>query len=111
MVRQGLITPPLKTMKVCTARKWTQPPHGGDASCVNANAWSRVPALSTACCSDQDPWLDRSRAVLNSVQEEHERQNRINAAIDQQFQQRQADDPPATAQILPGRRRERRSTP
>ena len=36
MVMPGMpFNPPPRTLKVCTAREWTQPPPGGDPSCVN----------------------------------------------------------------------------
>ena len=38
MVMTGMpFSPPPRTLKVCTAREWTQPPPGGDQSCVNSD--------------------------------------------------------------------------
>jgi hypothetical protein len=38
MVMEGMpFKPPPTTLKVCTAREWTQPPQGGDESCVTTN--------------------------------------------------------------------------
>ena len=38
MVMEGLpMAMPPNTLKICTARVWTQPPPGGDQSCVNTN--------------------------------------------------------------------------
>jgi len=31
------MSPPSTTLKVCTAREWTQPPPGGDQSCTTSN--------------------------------------------------------------------------
>lgn len=36
MVGMPMAMPPNK-VKICTAREWTQPPPGGDKSCVNSN--------------------------------------------------------------------------
>jgi hypothetical protein len=38
MVMAGMpFSPPPTTVKVCTAKEWTQPPPGGDKSCVATN--------------------------------------------------------------------------
>ena len=38
MVMEGMpFSPPPTTLKVCTAREWTQPPPGGDSSCVTSD--------------------------------------------------------------------------
>ena len=38
MVMTGMpFSPPPRTLKMCTAREWTQPPPGGDQSCVNSD--------------------------------------------------------------------------
>jgi hypothetical protein len=47
---------PANTVKVCTAREWTQPPPGADASCVNSN-FQRTPSKVTWTmkCTGQMP--------------------------------------------------------
>jgi hypothetical protein len=38
MVMEGMpMTMPAQTMKVCASKEWTQPPPGGDASCVTSD--------------------------------------------------------------------------
>lgn len=38
MVMEGMpFSPPPQTLKVCRAAQWTQPPAGGDPSCVTSN--------------------------------------------------------------------------
>jgi hypothetical protein len=47
---------PRNTAKVCTAKEWTQPPPGGDQTCVNSN-FQRVgdKATWTMQCSGEMP--------------------------------------------------------
>lgn len=58
MVMEGLpFSPPPTTLKICTAREWTQPPPGGDASCVTSN-FTRVSPNKvtwTTQCSGEMP--------------------------------------------------------
>lgn len=38
MVMEGMpFSPPPTSLKICTAKEWTKPPPGGDASCVNTD--------------------------------------------------------------------------
>ena len=38
MVMDGMpMQMPMRTMKICAAREWTQPPPGGDDDCTNSN--------------------------------------------------------------------------
>ena len=57
MVMQGMpfSMPPTK-LKLCLNRVWTQPPPGGDSSCVNSN-WVRTPTKATwdMSCTGEHP--------------------------------------------------------
>lgn len=58
MVMEGMpFSPPPTTLKVCTAREWTQPPPGGDSSCVTSD-FTRVGTNKvtwTVQCSGEMP--------------------------------------------------------
>lgn len=57
MVMEGLpFSPPPTSLKVCTAREWTQPPPGGDETCVTSD-FQRVgnKATWTVQCSGEMP--------------------------------------------------------
>ena len=57
MVMEGMpFSPPPNSVKICTAKEWTKPPPGGDASCVNTD-FKRVgnKATWTMQCSGEMP--------------------------------------------------------
>jgi hypothetical protein len=62
--------------------------------------WTRVPALPTGCFASQDTWWDRNNAAIDSVQQDHYRQNDVNSAIEQNFVQAQEENPMAMAQAM-----------
>jgi len=56
-----------------------------------------VPALPTACYSSQDKWWEQSSAAFDAVQQAHNEQNDINAAISQNATDTFGADPFAMA--------------
>ena len=62
--------------------------------------WAKVPALPTACFATQDKWSDTINAAIDSVQQDHYRQNDINSAIEQRFTAAQEANPMAMAQAM-----------
>jgi len=65
-----------------------------------AGPWTKVPALPTACYSNQDQWWDQNNAAIDTVNQAHYAQNDINEAIRQKFNDAQAANPMAMAQAL-----------
>jgi hypothetical protein len=61
---------------------------------------AKVPALPTACFASQDHWSDTINAAIDSVQQDHYRQNDVNSAIEQNFVQAQEANPMAMAQAM-----------
>ena len=82
----------------------------GGLACVQAmaappaaapDAWSKVPALPTACLSSQDQqWTERNDAAVVAVQESRTAQNEKNTALDQQASQAMSENPMALAQAM-----------
>jgi hypothetical protein len=65
------------------------------------DAWSKVPALPTACLSSQDQqWTERNNAAIAAVQESRAAQNEKNTALDQQANQAMSENPMALAQAM-----------
>lgn len=62
-----------------------------------AGLWTRVPALPTACYSGQDKWSEQSTAAFDALQQAHNEQNDINAAISQNATDTFSEDPFAVA--------------
>lgn len=62
-----------------------------------AGLWARVPALPTACYSGQDQWSAQSTAAFDALQQAHNEQNDINAAISQNATDTFGQDPFAVA--------------
>lgn len=56
-----------------------------------------MPALPTACYSSQDKWWEQSSAAFDAVQQAHNEQNDINAAISQNATDTFGADPFAMA--------------
>jgi hypothetical protein len=66
-----------------------------------ASPWARVPALTTACYQDGDPWGEQFSATFYAVQQDHYRQNDINSELSQQVTDASAaEDPFALAQRM-----------
>lgn len=70
-------------------------PPAKPAAAAPAGPWAKVPALPTACYLGQDQWWDQNNAALDAVQQDHYRQNDINAEIQQQSNDAFAADPMA----------------
>lgn len=65
------------------------------------DAWSKVPALPTACLSSQDAqWTERNYAAIEAVRESRTAQNEKNMALDQQASQAMSENPMALAQAM-----------
>ena len=65
------------------------------------DAWSKVPALPTACLSSQDQqWTDRNYAAIEAVRESKTAQNEKNGALDQQANKAMSENPLALAQAM-----------
>src|SRR5262245_14079972 len=65
------------------------------------DAWSKVPALPTACLSSQDQqWMERNNAAIEAVQEIRAAQNEKNGALDQQANRALSENPMAMAQAV-----------
>jgi hypothetical protein len=65
------------------------------------DAWSKVPALPTACLSSQDQqWTERNNAAIAAVQESRTAQNEKNTALDQQANKALSENPMAMAQAV-----------
>ena len=65
------------------------------------DAWSKVPALPTACLSSQDQqWTERNDAAIEAVQESMSAQNEKNSALDQQMNKAMSENPMALAQAM-----------
>jgi hypothetical protein len=62
--------------------------------------WAKVPALPTACFATQDKWSDTINAAIDSVQQDHYRQNDVNSAIERRFTAAQEANPMAMAQAM-----------
>lgn len=65
-----------------------------------AGPWTKVPALPTACYSDQDQWQDQSNAAFDAVQQDRYRQEDINRGISERANEIFAANPMAMAQAL-----------
>ena len=65
------------------------------------DAWSKVPALPTACLSSQDQqWTEKNYAAIEAVQESKSAQNEKNDALDQQANKAMSENPMALAQAM-----------
>jgi hypothetical protein len=65
------------------------------------DAWSKVPALPTACLSSQDQqWTERNNAAIEAVRESRAAQNEKNTALDQQANKALSENPMAMAQAV-----------
>ena len=82
----------------------------GGLACVQAmaappaaapDAWSKVPALPTACLSSQDQqWTERNNAAIVAVQESRTAQNEKNTEVEQQANRALSENPMAMAQAV-----------
>ena len=66
LVMEGMpMKPPPRTVKMCSAAEWNQPPPGGDPSCVTSN-YSRVgnKVTWTMQCSGQMPMTGDGEITL-----------------------------------------------
>jgi hypothetical protein len=79
---------------------------------TGAGLWAQVPPLPTACYAENDAAYDKLRAAHDSIQQDHDRQNEVNAAVDQQargndmmdvasrMQEEMMRDPQAAAKLI-----------
>lgn len=70
------------------------------APAADAGPWAKVPALPTACYSNQDQWHEQNSTALAAVQQDHSDQNDVNSAIQQKANKAQEENPMAMAQAL-----------
>lgn len=71
------------------------------APAKSASPWARVPALTTACYQDADPWGEKFAAAFYAIQQDHYRQSDINSELTQQVTDASsAEDPFAMAQRM-----------
>lgn len=62
--------------------------------------WAKVPALPTACYSSEDQWWEQNSAAIDAVQQDHYKQNDINAGLKQKANEAFSADPMAVAQRM-----------
>ncbi len=62
--------------------------------------WAQVPALTTACYSDKDPWPEKNDAAFNAVQESLYKQQEVNTAVEQKSNKAMSENPMALAQAM-----------
>lgn len=67
------------------------------ASAAGADPWAQVPALPTACYSEQDPWVAANDAAIAAVTESKEAQEAVNTELSASLSQA---DPMALAQAM-----------
>ncbi|MGH8135036.1 MAG: DUF3617 domain-containing protein [Steroidobacteraceae bacterium] len=68
MVMEGMpFTMPPNKLKLCLARVWTQPPPGGDQSCVNTN-FQRSPTKATwdMTCTGERPMTGKGEMTFDA---------------------------------------------
>jgi hypothetical protein len=62
--------------------------------------WAQVPALTTACYSDKDPWPEKNDAAFNALQESLHKQQEANTAVEQKSNKALSENQMALAQAM-----------